>query len=373
MDFESFIHDTVASTVSMHAKEALYATTSRDAKEDWVVGIVETIPAPSTSAHTQSLPVLCDSTSNMDPSEHDDYSSMASADKSDGSLRVTIRRNAKTANVLCKSSRTGADPPDDDAVKGHRGINNDMVARAPVLCKVEPSKSSGFDLMSTSATSCSSALSIGSSTAKSNTQLNSNAMHIDALSNHSNQSMVPCSTHSRTKVSVLPDFDIISTGDRSELSVSSWHGNSQTELHRLSSSGEISIDATFNTSRDSIAPVYTMPQTMLQPNFDDVSMEIQSCSSSQFSLEGYYCAKPQVKSKRLSQLDGMSMDTSSHSTEWSMEGSIRQTFDSFKEKVSHAIADLNDDMYTVDTTSSLRNSERLGENAPIHRICGLDP
>lgn len=359
-------NDTLSTALVPTEGNSIQTTASLNARDDWVSGILETTSAASMSAHTQPFDAVCDSVV-IDPPEHDDYLPTVIAGTNDQLLPATIRRNANAAKVLHTSIRTSVDPPDVEAD-----------ARIPALQKVKMAQHSEFDVMSTCATSLSSQPSDASSSTKPHTQLDqlfdSNAEDNDALSIHSDQLMPPCSMHPPSKVLVSSNFDIVSKDAQSDLCVATWGGNNQTALHHVFNSDGISIDEISNTSQLSVAKVYAIPRVILsqQSNIDDISMDIQSCSS-QFSLEGYYHAKPQIKQKRLSGLNDISMDTSSHSTEWSMEDSIRQTFDSFKQNVSHAIAELNDDMHTVDTTSILSESELMEDHTPMHRTRGLDP
>jgi hypothetical protein len=282
------------------------------------------------------------------------------AGKSDELICETMDQNTKVEEMHHKVCRTGVDPPDNDVVIGcHGGARIRIEARNPVSCQADFTETSDTDDNSTNLNSRSNALSVEGAKMQLHRPAGMPAILDKGLASGSTSSQL-----------LEANLAMYSTCDRSEQSVKDC---SKRNIHprrpQISKADQTSIDAITETRQHSITQVHAITEETLSrhPHFQDISLSIQSCYSD-LSMEEPL-DKPRLKTKRSRGADTISIDTSSYSTEWSMESSIRQTFHSFKQNISHAIADLNDT--TVDTISILQEAGLENKSTP-HEHCTAD-
>jgi hypothetical protein len=288
------------------------------------------------------------------------YKSTIVAGKCDELICDDIHRKGKAEEMRHKSSRTRVDPPDNDVVIGCNGARILIEARCPVSRQTDLPETTESDDNSTDLISRSSPLTVESAKLESQQTTDKPAM----LDN----GHAPASTRSQLLETNLAMY---SACDQSEQSIKDCsRKSSQSRLPQISIADQTANDAISETNQQLVAHFDAVTEETFShhPHFEDISLKIQSCYSD-LSMEELF-DEPRVKTKRSRGADGLSMDNSSHSAEWSMESSIRQTFYSFKQNVSHAIADLNDT--TVETTSVLGESEIENKVTP-HENCSIDP
>lgn len=193
--------------------------------------------------------------------------------------------------------------------------------------------------------------------------MSSGSLSVCDRSDSSQLSIEQCSVNSQTK---LTGFDHQSTGalsdssDRSRLSIKQCSANPQTKLYYFNDQPTGVLSDSSDRSWLSIEHGSANNQTELSQlsGFDGMSTSAISASSDSSRLSiGQCSANFQKELSQLFEFDDISTGSISHSSEWSMDGNIRQTFNVFEQKLTDAIAELNDDMHTVDTTSTLRGSE----------------
>ncbi|GAX14010.1 hypothetical protein FisN_5Lh073 [Fistulifera solaris] len=280
------------------------------------------------------------------------------AGKSDEIICDNVHRKGKVEEMRHKASRTSVDPPDNDVVIGCNGARIRIQARCPVSHQADLPENSDSDDNSTDMISRNSPLSVESAKIERHPAFDEPAILDNGHALGFTRSQL-----------LEANLAMYSACDRNEQSIMDClGGNSQSWLPQISIDDQTVIDGISETSSHSIAHVHAFTDEPFSqhPHLDNISLKIQACYSD-LSMEELF-DKPRVKAK--SWADGISLDNSSHSAEWSMESSIRQTFFSFKHNISHAIADLNNT--TVETTSLLGVTEIEKKSTP-HDNCSIDP